>query len=84
MLILRYTHLNSNLSGKKGKVIAVTGREGPWGCEMSRLPHFLDTQFKDSNEIVSLTFQPPFAHRKIPGTYNIYICVRVYERNSVA
>jgi hypothetical protein len=76
-LILRYKHLNSNLIGKKGKVIAVTGHEGPWGCEMLRLPHFLDTQLTDSNEIISLTFQPPFVHKKIPGTH-------IYERNSVA
>jgi hypothetical protein len=27
---------------KKKKAIPVTGREGPDGCEMSRLPHFLD------------------------------------------
>jgi hypothetical protein len=26
---------------KKGKVISVTGREGPEGCETSRLQHFL-------------------------------------------
>jgi hypothetical protein len=26
---------------KKGKAIPVTGRGGPWGCEKSRLPHFL-------------------------------------------
>jgi hypothetical protein len=26
---------------KKGKTIPVTGREGPQGCETSRLPHFL-------------------------------------------
>jgi hypothetical protein len=25
----------------KGKAIPVTGREGPQGCESSRLPHFL-------------------------------------------
>jgi hypothetical protein len=26
---------------KKGKSIPVTSREGPQGCETSRLPHFL-------------------------------------------
>jgi hypothetical protein len=25
----------------KGKAIPVTGGEGPWGCETSRLPHFV-------------------------------------------
>jgi hypothetical protein len=26
---------------KKGKPIPVIGREGPYGCDMLRLPHFL-------------------------------------------
>jgi hypothetical protein len=26
---------------KQGKAVPVTGREGPQGCETSRLPHFL-------------------------------------------
>jgi hypothetical protein len=26
---------------KEGKAIHVTGREGPQGCESSKLPHFL-------------------------------------------
>jgi hypothetical protein len=29
---------------KKGKVIPVTGRGGPQGCETSRLPQFLDNR----------------------------------------
>jgi hypothetical protein len=28
----------------KGKAIPVTGRGGPYGCETSRLPHFLDSR----------------------------------------
>jgi hypothetical protein len=28
---------------KRGKAIPVTGGKGPLGCEMSRLPHFLDS-----------------------------------------
>jgi hypothetical protein len=28
-------------SKKKGKAIPVTGRVGPWGCETSRLQHFV-------------------------------------------
>jgi hypothetical protein len=28
-------------NGKKGEAVPVTGREGPQGCETSRLPHFL-------------------------------------------
>jgi hypothetical protein len=44
----------------KGKVIPVTGREDLWGCETSRLPHFLDNQLKDGGEVVSLTRRLPF------------------------
>jgi hypothetical protein len=29
------------------KAIPVTGREGPEGCETSRLPHFLDNRLTD-------------------------------------
>jgi hypothetical protein len=54
---------------KKGKAIPVTGREGPSGCEKSRLPHFLDNRLTDGGEVVSLTRRPPFTPRKIPGTH---------------
>jgi hypothetical protein len=30
----------------------VTGCGGPYGCETSRLPHFLDNRFKDGGEVV--------------------------------
>jgi hypothetical protein len=40
--------------------IPVTGREGPYGCEMSRLPHFLDNWLMDGGEVVSLMRRPPF------------------------
>jgi hypothetical protein len=54
---------------KKAKVISVTGREGPQGCETSRLPHFLDSRLTDGGEVVSLTRRPPFTPRKVPGTH---------------
>jgi hypothetical protein len=54
---------------KKGEALPVTGREGPYGCEMSRIPHFLDNQLTDGGEVVSLTRRPPFTPRKIPGTH---------------
>jgi hypothetical protein len=55
---------------QKCKAIPVTGRGGPYGCETSMLPHFLDNRLKDGGEIVSLTRRPLFvAHRKIPGTH---------------
>jgi hypothetical protein len=31
----------------KGKDIPVTGRGDPWGCERSRLPHYLDKRLTD-------------------------------------
>jgi hypothetical protein len=44
-----------------GKAIPVTGREGPHGCKMSRLPHFLHSQLTDGGDIVSLMRWPPFS-----------------------
>jgi hypothetical protein len=42
------------------KAIPVTGREGLYGCETSRLPHFLDSPLTDGGEVVSLTRRPLF------------------------
>jgi hypothetical protein len=42
------------------KAIPVTGRGGPWGCETSRFPHFLDNQLTDGGEVVSLMRSPTF------------------------
>jgi hypothetical protein len=53
----------------EGKAIPVAGYEGPWGRETLRLPHFLDSQLTDGDEVVSLTCRPPFTPRKIPGTH---------------
>jgi hypothetical protein len=44
----------------KSKAVPVRGREGPYGCETSRLPHFLDNRLTNSCEVVSLMRQPPF------------------------
>jgi hypothetical protein len=41
----------------------VTGSEGLQGCEMSRLPHFLDNRLTDDGE-VSLTRRPPFTPKE--------------------
>jgi hypothetical protein len=43
----------------KGKGIPITGHEDPWGCETSRLPHFLDNWLIDGSEVVILTHWPP-------------------------
>jgi hypothetical protein len=48
---------------RKGKAIAVTGHGGPQSCETLRLPHFLDNQFIDVGEVVSLTRRLPLTPR---------------------
>jgi hypothetical protein len=48
---------------KKGKDIPVTGRGGPYGCEMSRLPHYLDKWLTDGSKIVSPTSRLSFTPR---------------------
>jgi hypothetical protein len=45
---------------KKVKAIPVTGREGPYSCERTRLPRFVDNRLIDGNEVVSPTRRPPF------------------------
>jgi hypothetical protein len=51
------------------KAIPVTGHGGAYGCEMSRLPHFLDNWHTYGSEVVSLTHWQPFTPRNIPGTH---------------
>jgi hypothetical protein len=46
------------LNDKKGKAIPVTRRGGPYGCETSRLPHFLDNRLTESGEVVSFKCRP--------------------------
>jgi hypothetical protein len=60
------------VKGKKGKAIPVTGREGPYGCETLRLPHFLN-RLTDGGKVVSLTRRPPFTS---PGRFLVLISVR--------
>jgi hypothetical protein len=50
----------------KGKAIPVTGRGGPWGCETSRFPYFLDNRLTDGGEVVSLSRRPPFTPQEGP------------------
>jgi hypothetical protein len=52
--------LNFKLFNVKGKAVPVTGREGPQGCETSRLPNFLNNRLTDGGEVVSPTRRPPF------------------------
>jgi hypothetical protein len=55
---------------KKGKAIPVTGCGGLHGCETSRHPHFLDSQFIDGGEVVSAGC-PLY-----PGRFLVLISVR--------
>jgi hypothetical protein len=57
---------------KKGKTLPVRGRGGPWGCETSRLPHFLDNRFTNAREVVSRTCRPPFTPWKMLATHFCY------------
>jgi hypothetical protein len=50
------------------KAISVTDRGGLLGCEVSRLPQFLDNQLTDDGDFVSLTRRALFVPKKIPGT----------------
>jgi hypothetical protein len=61
--------IGSQMAVSLSKAINVTGRGGQYGCERSRLPHFLDDRLTDGGEVVSLTRRPPFTLRKIPGTH---------------
>jgi hypothetical protein len=45
--------------GKKVTPSLWPTRGGPWGCETSRLPHFLDNRLTDGSEAVSHTRRPP-------------------------
>jgi hypothetical protein len=53
---------------KQNKGILTRDLIGQYGCEMSRLPHFLDSRLADDSEVVSLTRRSFFTPKKIPGT----------------
>jgi hypothetical protein len=63
-----YTFILSHLIHINLMVLIIFGPKrseengGPQGCEMSRLPHFLENQFTDGGKVVSLTLRPPQGH----------------------
>jgi hypothetical protein len=48
----------------KGKAVPVTGRGGLYGCETSRLPHFLENRLTDGGEVVSLNAPAALARQE--------------------
>jgi hypothetical protein len=57
----------------KGKAIPVIGRGDPYGCERSRLPHFLDNQPTDGGEVAGLTRQPAALYPQEDSWYSFLI-----------
>jgi hypothetical protein len=55
-------HSRATLVKVKGKAVHVAGREGPQGCERSRLIHLSENRLTDGGEVVSLMRRPPFTH----------------------
>jgi hypothetical protein len=45
--------------------IPVTGREGPQGCEMFRMPYCIDNQLTDGSKAVSLTSRQRFTQNDL-------------------
>jgi hypothetical protein len=52
---------------QKGKAVPLTGRGGPYDCETSRLPHFLDNRLTDGGEVISLMPSSALYAQNIPG-----------------
>jgi hypothetical protein len=62
-------YIRSIISVEKGKAIPVTDHEGPYGCETSRLSHFVDNRLTDGGKVVRLKRRPPFTLQEDPGTH---------------
>jgi hypothetical protein len=59
------------------KAIPITGRGGPYGCETSRLPHFLGNRLTDGGEVARLTPRPSL----YPQKYSWYSFLLEAESN---
>jgi hypothetical protein len=46
------------IKARKGKAILVAGHGGPQGCEMLRLPHFLDNRHTDGSALAGFPLPP--------------------------
>jgi hypothetical protein len=54
---------------RKGNSGPVTGCEGPYGCEMLRVPHFLDNRLTDDGEAVILMCWPATPYSQEDSLY---------------
>jgi hypothetical protein len=63
VLVIYFITNVASVNGK-GKALPVTGREGPYCCKVSTLPHFLDNRLTDGGEVFSLTHRPPLIPRE--------------------
>jgi hypothetical protein len=72
-IISYFLFTNRPAIDRKGNAIPVTGLGGPWGCEMSRLPHFLDSRVTDGIEIVSLTRRPAALYHQEDSGYSFLL-----------
>jgi hypothetical protein len=52
------------------KDIPVTGRGGPYGCEILRLPNFLENRLTDGGEVFNFMRRLPLMSRNILGTHS--------------
>jgi hypothetical protein len=59
------TYVSAQIHILKGKAIPVAGHESPYGCETSRIPHFLENRLTNGGEAVSPTRRPPFTHQEV-------------------
>jgi hypothetical protein len=55
------------------KVIPVTDRVVPWGCETTRIPYFLDNRLTDGGEVVSLMSRPAALYPKENSLYSFLL-----------
>jgi hypothetical protein len=70
-----------NLVKKRKKV---TGHGGPYGCETSKLPHFLDNLLTDGDELVSPTRRQAALYRQEDSWYSFLLEAESPQGHSAA